>query len=66
MGVTMSGLVKKNWHVSFVYSAAVKKNPLTSSASKDDIKDAVMTWLNGSRDRGKDGRQQRYLAASLK
>jgi hypothetical protein len=52
--------------LSCVWLAAVKKNPPTSSATKEDIKDAVMTWLNGSRDRGKDGRQNRYIAASLK
>lgn len=51
---------------SCVWLAAVKKNPLTSLAAKEDIKDTVMTWLNGSRDRGKDGRQNRYDAASLK
>jgi hypothetical protein len=45
-----------------VWSAAVKKNPLTSSASKKEIKDAVKTSLNESRDRGKNGRQQRFLA----
>lgn len=50
---------------SFVYSAAVKKNPLLTTVAADDVKDQIKTWLGNARDRG-DGRKNRYEAAKTK
>jgi hypothetical protein len=44
---------------SFLYEAAIQKNPFTKGATKKDYEVELQTWFGNARDRGEDGRKQK-------